>query len=205
MRLTRAIGPALGASLVLLAAACGDDADTADTGVDPSGESSSETPSKTSSETPTATPVEPVDFGDEPAVKASYERAALRASSEEGLITMVPSVLPDGWTTVGGGYRSDPQWWRMEFTAPSGEVVLDQLPGTSDDVLADQPELTEVDDVDLSDWGTGAWSAWDHEGATVLAYDLKGSTVVLQGPDLATVRGLAESLLPADDAGEQEG
>ena len=52
---------------------------------------------------------------------------------------------------------------------------------------------------------TGAWSAWDHQGATVLAYDLKGSTVVLQGPDLETVRGLAESLLPADDAGEQEG
>jgi hypothetical protein len=28
---------------------------------------------------------------------------------------------------------------------------------------------------------------------------------VLQGPDLETVRGLAESLLPADQAGEQEG
>lgn len=203
MRLTRAIGPALGASLVLLAAACGDDADTPDTGVDPSGETSSETPSETS-ETPAATPVEPVDFGDEPAVKESYKRAALRATSEN-LITMVPSVLPDGWTTIGGGYQPDPQWWHMEFTAPSGDVVLDQMPGTSNDVLADQPDLTAVDDVDLSDWGTGAWSAWDHEGATVLAYDLKGSTVVLQGPDLTTVRGLAESLLPADDAGEQEG
>lgn len=205
MRLTRAIGPVLGASLALLAAGCGDDAGTAETGVDPSGDSSSRAPSETSSETPTATPVEPVDFGDEPAVKASYERAALRASSEDRLITMVPSVLPDGWTTVGGGYRRDPQWWRMEFTAPSGDVVLDQLPGTSDEVLGDQPDLTTVDDVDLSDWGTGAWSAWDHEGASVLAYDLKGSTVVLQGPDLATVRALAESLLPADDAGEQEG
>jgi hypothetical protein len=200
MRLTRAIGPALGASLVLLAAACGDDADTPETGVDPSGESSSETPS----ETPDAPPVPPVDFGDEPAVKESYERSALRATSQK-LITMVPSVLPDGWTTIGGGYRADPQWWRMEFTAPSGDVVLDQLPGTADEALADKPDLTAVDDVDLSDWGTGAWSAWDHQGATVLAYDLKGSTVVLQGPDLETVRGLAESLLPADDASEQEG
>jgi hypothetical protein len=205
MRLTRAIGPALAASLVLLAAACGDDADSPDTGVDPSGETSAETPSETPSETPAAPAVEPVDFGDEPTVKASYERAALRASSEDELITMVPSVLPDGWTAVGGGYRSDPQWWRMEFTAPSGDVVLDQLPGTSKDVLAGKPGLTAVDDVDLSDWGTGAWSAWDHKGATVLAYDLKGSTVVLQGADLETVRTLAESLLPADDAGEQEG
>lgn len=205
MRLTRAIGPALAASLVLLAAACGDDTGTADTGVDPSGESSSATPTETPSETPTATPVEPVDFGDEPAVKASYERVALRASSEDGLITMVPSVLPDGWTTVGGGYRPDPQWWRMEFTAPSGDVVLDQLPGTAEEALGNMSGLTPVEDVDLSDWGTGAWSAWDHDGASVLAYDLKGSTVVLQGPDLETVRGLAESLLPADDAGEQEG
>ena len=68
-----------------------------------------------------------------------------------------------------------------------------------------RPGLTATDDVDLSAWGTGAWSAWDHDGAIVLAHDLKGSTVVLQGPDLETVRGLAESLLPADEAGEQEG
>jgi hypothetical protein len=204
MRLTRAIGPALGASLVLLAAACGDDADTPDTGVDPSGETSSESPTETPSETPTAEPVAPIDFGDEPAVRKSYERAALRATSQD-LITMVPSVLPDGWTTVGGGYQPDPQWWRMEFTAPSGEVVLDQLPGTAEEALGKMSGLTPADDVDLSDWGTGAWSAWDHDGASVLAYDLKGSTVVLQGPDLETVRGLAESLLPADDAGEQEG
>ena len=199
MRVTRTIGPALGASLVLLLAACGED--TPDTGVDPS---SSETPTETPSETPSAAPVEPVDFGTEPALAPRYKKAALRATSDE-LITMVPSALPEGWTTVGGGYQPDPQWWRMEFTAPTGDVVLDQMPGTSDDVLADQPDLTPVDDVDLSDWGTGAWSAWDHEGATVLAYDLKGSTVVLQGPDVETVRGLAETLLPADEAGEQEG
>lgn len=199
MRVTRTIGPALGASLVLLLAACGED--TPDTGVDPS---SSETPTEAPSETPSAAPVEPVDFGTEPALAPRYKKAALRATSDE-LITMVPSALPEGWTTVGGGYQPDPQWWRMEFTAPTGDVVLDQMPGTSDDVLADQPELTAVDDVDLSDWGTGPWSAWDHEGATVLAYDLKGSTVVLQGPDVETVRGLAETLLPADEAGEQEG
>jgi hypothetical protein len=199
MRATRAIGPALGASLVLLLAACGDDAP--DTGVDPSSESS---PSETPSATPSATPVEPVDFGTEPAVAPKYKNAALRATSG-GLITMVPSTLPDGWTTAGGGYQPDPLWWRMEFAAPTGDVVLDQLPGTSDDVLADQTGLTATDDVDLSAWGTGTWSSWDHDGAVVLAHDLKGSTVVLQGPDLETVRGLAESLLPADEAGEQEG
>jgi hypothetical protein len=39
----------------------------------------------------------------------------------------------------------------------------------------------------------------------VLAHDLKGSTVVLQGPDLETVRGLAESLVPAEDSKSTEG
>jgi hypothetical protein len=147
--------------------------------------------------------VEPIDFGTEPKLRPRYKKAALRATGDH-LITMVPTVLPDGWETLGGGYSRDPQWWHMEFTAPTGDVVLDQMPGTAEDVLADQ-DLEAGEAVDLSDWGTGEWSAWDHDGATVLTYDLKGSTVVLQGPDVETVRGLAESLLPADDAGEQDG
>ena len=180
----------------MLVGACGDDS---------SGDAAEPSTDGSTSQTPEASkPVPPIDFGTEPRMRPRYKKAALRAVDDE-LITMVPSVLPDGWKTVGGGYTKDPQWWRMEFTAPSGDVVLDQLPGTADDVLADQSGLTPVDDVDLSDWGTGAWSAWDHDGATVLAYDLKGSTVVLQGPDTETVRGLAESLLPAEDGVEQDG
>jgi hypothetical protein len=196
MRATRAIGPVLGASLVLLAGACGEEGGpTAD---DPAAETS------TSEDPGTAEPVEAIDFGTEPAVRSRYKKAALRAVDDE-LITMVPSTLPDGWQTVGGGYQDDPQWWRMEFTTPGGDVTLDQLPGTSKRLLDDQKSLTAAADVDLTDWGTGAWSAWDHDGAAVLAYDLKGSAVILQGPDTETLRGLAESLLPAEDAGEQEG
>ncbi|GAA5114919.1 hypothetical protein GCM10023339_21090 [Alloalcanivorax gelatiniphagus] len=209
MRPTRAIGPVLGISLVLLAGACGDETSgSPDAGADTSSEtpaSPSETPSSSPSESSSPAPaVDPIDFGDEPVVEARYKKAALRAVDDE-LITMVPTTLPDGWTTVGGGYRPDPQWWRMEFTAPSGDVVLDQLPGTADEALGKMSGLTPVDDVDLSAYGTGPWSAWDHSGATVLAYDLKGSTVVLQGPDVETVRGLAESLLPAEDGVEQDG
>lgn len=205
MRLTRAIGPALGASLVLLAGACGQDSgDSPDSASDPSASASdSASPSESPTSEP-ATPVDPVDFGDEPAVEASYKKAALRAVDDD-LITMVPSTLPDGWTTVGGGYQPDPQWWRMEFTAPGGDVVLDQLPGTAEEALASAEGLTPADAVDLTDWGTGPWATWDHDGAAVLAYDLKGSTVVLQGPDVETVRGLAESLLPAEDASKDAG
>jgi len=203
MRAPRTIGPALGASLVLLLAACGED--TPDTGVDPSSESSpSDASTETPSETPSAAPVEPVDFGTEPAVAPKYKKAALRATSDD-LITMVPSTLPEGWTTVGGGYQPDPQWWRMEFTTPTGDVTLDQLPGTADDALADATALSAADDVDLSDYGTGTWSAWQaDDGLDVLALDLKGSTVVLQGASPDEVRALAESILPAEDAALQE-
>jgi len=191
MRPTRVTGPALAAALVLLVGACGDD-------------TTAEDPQESASESPAAEPVAPLDFGTEPTVRAAYKNAALRAVDDD-LITMVPTVLPDGWTTAGGGYQPDPQWWRMTFSAPTGEVMLDQLPGTAEEVLADQQSLAAQDDVDLSKWGTGTWSAWDHEGATVLAYDLKGSTVILQGADLDTVQALAQSLLPAEDSVSQDG
>lgn len=192
MRPTRVTGPALAATLVLLVSACGDD----DTTV--------EDPQESASESATPEAVEPIDFGTEPTLRPTYKGAALRAVDDD-LITMVPTVLPDGWATTGGGYVPDPQWWRMTFTAPTGDVVLDQLPGTADEQLADQQGLEAQDDVDLSDWGTGTWSAWDHDGATVLTHDLKGSTVILQGADLETVRALAESLLPAEDSVSQDG
>lgn len=201
MRPTRLIVPALGASLVLLMSACGDDSSVAneDPGADTS---TSETPQ--SSETPSTEPVTLIDFGEEPAASPRYKKAALRAVDDD-LITMVPSTLPDGWTTVGGGYRADPQWWHMEFTAPSGDVTLDQFPGDTDAVLGSQEGLATSGDVDLSAWGIGTWAAWDHEGATVLTKELKGSTVVLQATDQDTVEDLAKSLLPAEDASDQEG
>lgn len=205
MKLTRATAPALAASLVLLVSACGDDTSAQDPAQDsaqPSAEAGAEPSAETSVEP--ATPVEPIDLGDEPAVRKAYKKAALRAVDDD-LITMVPSVLPAGWTAVGGGYQVEPQWWRMEFSAPTGDVTLDQVPGEAGKVLADQQGLAAVDDVDLSQWGTGDWSAWDNAGATVMAYDLKGSTVILQGADLETVRALAESLLPAEDSISQDG
>lgn len=202
MRATRLTVPALGASLVLLAGACGDDPSQAE---EPAAEAStSETPSETPDATETPAPVVLIDFGDEPAVDATYKKAALQAVGDK-LITMVPSTLPDGWTTVGGGYRPDPQWWHMEYTAPTGDVTLDQFPGDTKAVLGDQKGLATSGDVDLSAWGIGTWEAWDNDGATVLTHELKGSTVVLQGADQDTVSDLAKSLLPAEDAPAQEG
>jgi hypothetical protein len=201
MRLTLSSGAALAASLALVTSACGDDG--TDTAEDPESGSSA-TPSSSAEPSEEPEQVTFVDFGEEPALKPRYRKAALKAVDDE-LITMVPSVLPDGWTAVGGGYQADPQWWRMEFTSPTGDVTLDQLPGTAEDALADASGLAAVDDVDLTDYGTGTWSAWQAEdGLDVIALDLKGSTVVLQAASPDDVRALAETLLPAEDAGFQE-
>ena len=123
MRATRLTVPALGASMVLLLGACGDDSSSGeDTAAD---SSASESPS---SETPAAS----------------------------------------------------------ETPAPVALIVLAAV-GV------------------IGFWGIGTWSAWDHEGATVLTRELKGSTVVLQGADQDTVSDLAKSLIPAEDAPAQEG
>lgn len=196
MRATRLTVPALGASLVLLLGACGEGSSQAqDPAADASASQSSEAPDAT--ETPASVVL--IDFGDEPAVQAKYKKVALQAVADE-LITMVPAALPDGWTTAGGGYQAKPQWWHMEYTAPTGEVTLDQFPGDAKTVLGPIEGLASSGDVDLSAWGIGTWSAWDHDGATVLTYELKGSTVILQGADQDTVTELAKSLLPAEDA-----
>ncbi|MDR7251435.1 hypothetical protein J2X46_000407 [Nocardioides sp. BE266] len=201
MRRTLSSGAVLAASLALVTSACGDDG--TDTAEDPAADAST-SPSTSAEPSQEPEQVTFVDFGEEPALKPRYRKAALKAVSDD-LITMVPSVLPDGWTAVGGGYQADPQWWRMEFTSPTGDVTLDQMPGTAKDVLAEASGLTAADDVDLSDYGTGTWSAWQaSDGLDVLALDLKGSTVVLQGASPEEVRALAETLLPAEDAAFQE-
>lgn len=201
MGLMRRTVPALGASLVLFVSACSNDSSRAEEVSASEAPQSSETPS--ASESPEEESVVLVDFGDEPPVDERFKAAALRAVDDD-LVTMVPTVLPEGWTTVGGGYRPDPQWWHMEFAAPSGDVTLDQFPGTSKKVLAGQ-DMAASGKVDLSAWGIGTWSAWDHDGATVLTHDLKHSTIVLQGADQQSVEDLAKSLLPAEDSRSTEG
>lgn len=147
-----------------------------------------------------------IDFGEEPAVRRGWKREALKAVGE-GLITMVPSSLPQEWSTQGGGYQSaDPQWWRMEFTTPSGPAILDQLAGKTDDVLADhQDSLTASDDLDLSDWGIGTWSQWSNGDKSLLTREVKGSVVIVQASDSDTAADLAKSLLPAEDAKSDQG
>lgn len=155
---------------------------------------------------PTPADAAPLDFGQEPEVSRQYKDLALQ-SVADGMITMVPTLLPEGWKNLGGGYQeSGPQWWHMVFEAPSGPATLDQRAGSRDTVLADhEDQLTAQDDVDLTKWGTGIWTQATTGDTTVLYTEVKGSTVVVQAPDLDTASDLAKSLLPAEDSKSSEG
>ncbi len=147
-----------------------------------------------------------IDFGQEPSLHKGIKRQALLATADS-MIAMVPSVLPEGWSVSGAGYSpSRPQWWRIELTAPSGDVVLDQLGGTLNQRLKPHlTDLTEAEDVDLSKWGIGTWSQWHNGDRSLLAREVKGSVIIVQATDVETVTELAKSLLPADDAGAELG
>lgn len=163
-------------------------------------------PSASPSGSPTPTAFSPLDFGDEPAVEQPYKTRAQTAVAD-GLVTMVPAGLPDGWNALGGGYRAEgPQWWRMEFDGPEGPVVLDQLARPRARILADhRSSLEQHEDVELDASGSGAWQHHSGESTTVLSYRVKGSTVVVQAADLETASSLARTLLPAEgDASAEE-
>lgn len=166
-------------------------------------ESETETPQP--DDTETAAPVATLDFGTEPTTSKAYRKHAIKAVSD-GLITMIPSILPPDWKVLGGGYATDPQWWRMEFAATSGPVVLDQLAGDLDQALgAHTANLVEAEDVDLEAFGIGTWSQWSAGDHSVLARELKGSAVIIQATDVETATDLAKSLLPAEDLKSTEG
>ncbi|HET6939158.1 MAG TPA: hypothetical protein VFI19_11155, partial [Nocardioides sp.] len=60
-------------------------------------------------------------------------------------------------------------------------------------------------DVDLSDYGTGTWSAYTGTISDAVAKALSGSSAVVVGPDQDTVLVLAQELLTAEDAGTGDG
>ena len=94
----------------------------------------------------------------------------------------------------------------MEFTSPTGDVTLDQFPGTAEDALADAAGLEAAADVDLSDYGTGTWSAWDAGRRSTCSRSTSRAAPWCSRVPARRALGRSPSpLLPAEDAGDQEG
>lgn len=186
---------ALAISGGLLLAGCG----TEQAAEDPAPTASSSTPSPSEPTEPAAAP-QPLDLGPAPALRPTVRKLALKAS-RDGFVPMVASEVPEGWEALGAGYQSaEPRRWHLAFTAPGGEVTLDQLEATPEEILTGQAGVVPGEPVDLSAYGTGTWDSATRGGTTILMRALKHNTVVVQAPDLDSALALAQGLLPAEDA-----
>ena len=174
----------------------------------PASESPSASASASASATPdgsetTASATPEADSSDSPGVSEDWAQAALDASSA-GLPAMVPAGLPDGWQVESGEFTTDPDWWHLEVSAPAGTVAVDQTRADAAALVSQRvgTDAEPGDDVNLSRFGTGVWSAWSSstESTTGLVYATKDTTVVVTGPDRASVTTLAKRLLTAEDA-----
>jgi hypothetical protein len=199
------------AGLALIAVtvvACGDDEGT-DTASDP-GTSSTTSPSAAMSESSPASdsssPSPTTDNGDP--VPSPVINRAVKDAIQDDFPAMVPAGVPAGWTVTKATYspKRGGQWW-IYLTDPNGEDVTLAQSNKSLEGIVHQylPGAQPDGEVDLSDYGTGTWSAYTGTIADAVAKALSGSSVVVVGPDQDTLLVLAQQLLTAEDAGTGDG
>src|SRR4051794_25934268 len=185
-----------GLTLVAVAAAgCGDDNGDGPTASDPtaSGPASS---SGSVTESPSVTVSSPsggmTDNGDP--VPSPIMNKALKAAVQADFPALVPAGVPAGRKVTkatyspkrGGQWRPYPTHpsrldvTLAQSTKPVGGIVDQSLPGAK-----------AAGEVDLSDYGTGTWSAYSGSDAAGLAKALSGTAAVVVGHDQDTVVALA--------------
>jgi hypothetical protein len=188
---------------------CGDEDGDSPSASDPTGSGSTST-SPSVSESPPATEQSPPgptpDSGDP--VPSPIINKAVKAAIQADFPALVPSGVPDGWTVTKATYspKRGGQWW-IHMTDPNGaDVTLAQSKKPVGAIVNQYlPDGQAAEDVDLSAYGTGKWSAYTGINAAALAKALSGTSVVVVGPDQDTVVVLAQDLLTAEDAGNSDG
>jgi hypothetical protein len=188
---------------------CGDEGGDSPSATDPTA-SGSTSPSPTVSADPPATESSPAgptpDNGDP--VPSPIINKAVRSAIQDDFPALVPSGVPEGWTVTKATYspKRGGQWW-IHLTDPNGaDVTLAQSTKPVDGIVNQYlPDAQSAGAVDLSGYGTGKWSAYTGMHAAALAKALSGTSVVVVGPDQATVVTLAQDLLTAEDAGSSDG
>jgi hypothetical protein len=199
------------AGLALIAVtvvACGDE-DGSDTGSDPA-TTTATSPSASMSETPpaldTSSPSPTTDTGDP--VPSPVIDKAVKDAIQDDFPALVPAGVPAGWTVTKATYspKRGGQWW-IYLTDPSGfDVTLAQSTKPVGGIVNQYlPGAKSAGEVDLSDYGTGKWTAYTGTDAAGVAKELSGTSAVVVGHDQETVVALAQVLLTAEDAGSGDG
>jgi ABC-type amino acid transport substrate-binding protein len=193
-----------GLALVAVAAvACGDE-DGTDAGSDPATTAVSPTPSMSESPSDTSSPSATAD---DPVPSPVINRAAKDAIRAD-FPALVPAGVPAGWTVTKATYspKRGGQWWIHLEDTNGAEVTLAQSKKTVAGIVHQYLDGAKPSgEVDLSDYGTGKWSAYTGTMADAVAKALSGTSAVVVGPDQDTVLELAQQLLTAEDAGTGDG
>jgi hypothetical protein len=195
--------------LAVAAAGCGDDTGDSPTATDPT-PSGSPASSASVSESPSVTISSPsggmTDNGDP--VPSPIINKAVKAAIQADFPALVPAGVPAGWKVTKATYsaKRGGQWW-IYLTDPSGfDVTLAQSKKPVGGIVNQYlPGAQPAGEVDLSDYGTGTWTAYTGTDAVAVAKALSGTSAVVVGHDQPTVLALAEVLLTAEDAGSGSG
>lgn len=198
------------ALVAVTAVACGDEGGT-DAGSDPATTSPASPAPSMSDSPPTSasTPPGPTTTGDpSDPVPSPVINKAVKDAIKDDFPALVPAGVPAGWTVTKATYspKRGGQWW-IRFTDPNGADVTLAQSGKPVEGIVHQylPSAHVAGEVDMSNYGTGTWSAYTDTNAAGLAKALSGTSVVIVGPDQDTVVVLAQELLTAEDAGNGDG
>ena len=100
---------------------------------------------------------------------------AVKAAIADGFPAMVPAGVPAGWTVTKATYspKGGGMWW-IYLTDPNGaDVTLAQSTKTADGIVKQYlPDAQPAGTVNLSNFGTGTWTAYTGTRAAAVAKDL---------------------------------
>jgi hypothetical protein len=206
------VGAAVLAIVVVVAVAVGaGDDDGNDTSADPTTGSSSSTltsPSASDTTSPSGSPSTSASPSASDPTPSPIIDKAVRAAMKDDFPALVPAGVPAGWTVDAAAYdEAAGGTWRIDLTDSTGaEVVLVQAKATVEELVGDYlgPDGAKEGKVDLSDYGTGVWTAYGALDKHGVAKKISGTSALVYATTQDTAVALAQELLTAEDANMPE-
>jgi Protein of unknown function (DUF4245) len=197
---------------VAIAVGQGNDDDGTDATSDPTTASSTSTStSPSASDSPTAS--DPPSASASPSngdpVPSPIINKAVKAAIKDHFPALVPAGVPYGWTVVAAAYDGTKGGtWRIDLTDPSGaEVVLVQADASVEQLVAHYlgNDATAEGKLDLSDYGTGVWTAYGAMDSHGIAKKISDTSALVYATTQDIAVELAQQLLTAEDSGNTDG
>jgi hypothetical protein len=196
--------------VVAIAVGRGSDDNGTNASSDPTTASTTSTPASPSSSDSVSTPssASPSPSAADPTPSPIINKAA-KAAIRDDFPALVPAGVPAGWTVVSASYdAAKGGTWRIDLTDPDGgDVVLVQSTATVQQLVADYlgKDGAAEGRVDLSDYGTGVWTAYGGMNTHGIAKKISDTSALVYATTQDTAVALAQELLTAEDGGHTDG